>query len=558
MDVEATSEVTQPVGMKKVLLPHQLASVRMMEDLERSQVAIPQYAPESERDDGVVTFATQLGVNADITGYGKTLSMIALIMRDRREWNMDEKHTETLSTPLANGLVHKRVDRMYSRLRPTVVLASPPVLAQWEAELAQTNLVTCISSTKKELASLSDEPECDVILVSPAVFNSLVDRYHHRAWRRFVFDEPSHVRVPSMKAIVAGFTWFITATPALITSRYRNCNSNFMTGIVGKWWDFDCAFKDIILANEPEFVQASFAMPPTTHAAHTCSSRVLSSLSSIPDVVDPAILEMVSADDIGGAIRALGGNATDDLVGLLKARKQDEIDEARAKAEKYERQGREGMCGKWRERLEARTVELQKIDETTRTRLEEACPICSDPLSNPVVEPSCQNLFCGSCLVKWMRQRQTCPLCRANIVLADLVVEAETDREPKPLSGPMTKCETLASLVQDKPDGRFVVFSEFPASFDILRRTLESHEIPYAEISGDTRSQLSAIASFKNGEKPVLFLRSTENGAGLNLQCATDIVFYHNVSPLTEHQVIGRANRIGRTQALTVHTLVSF
>lgn len=561
MDTSATTEVVQPTGMVKVLMPHQLSSVRMMEDLERSQIAIPQYTQEFERDNSTVTFSTTLGVNADITGYGKTVSMIALIVRNRREWNMDEQYLQSTTSPLANGLVHKRIDRIYTRIWPTLVLASPPVLDQWASELSQTNLSVKTVMTKRDLSALRDDPTDDVLLVSPTVFNVLADRYQHRAWRRFIFDEPAHVRVSNMKSVIAGFTWFVTATPALLSTPYRKCSSNFMTGIVGRWSEFDHAFKDIILANDPEFVRASFAMPPTQYLTHNCTSAIFSSLSNIRDVVSPAIIEMVSADDVGGAIRALGGNATDDLVGLLKSRKQEEINDAQLKVDKYARQVLEGrenqkfLKEKWEKRVLDKKEELRKIDDTIRIRMNQDCPICSDPLSNPVVEPSCQNLFCGACLVKWMHHRQTCPLCRAKVVLTDLVVE--TSSEPKSPSVSTAKWDILASLILNKPHGKFVVFSEFQASFDVVRRTLQSHSISYSEIAGDTKSQLSAISSFKRGCSQVIFLRSTENGAGINLQCATDLVFYHEVSPLVEHQVVGRANRIGRTEALTVHTLVS-
>ena len=45
-------------------------------------------------------------------------------------------------------------------------------------------------------------------------------------------------------------------------------------------------------------------------------------------------------------------------------------------------------------------------------------------------------------------------------------------------------------------------------------------------------------------------------GAGINLQEATDIIMYHSISSEHRRQIIGRANRIGRTCELTVHNLV--
>ena len=53
----------------------------------------------------------------------------------------------------------------------------------------------------------------------------------------------------------------------------------------------------------------------------------------------------------------------------------------------------------------------------------------------------------------------------------------------------------------------------------------------------------------------MIFLNSNFNGAGINLQEATDIILYHEMPLNVQNQIIGRANRIGRTEALNVHHL---
>ena len=50
-------------------------------------------------------------------------------------------------------------------------------------------------------------------------------------------------------------------------------------------------------------------------------------------------------------------------------------------------------------------------------------------------------------------------------------------------------------------------------------------------------------------------MNSINSGDGLNLQEATDIILYHNVSTGLETQILGRANRIGRNINLSVHHL---
>ena len=64
------------------------------------------------------------------------------------------------------------------------------------------------------------------------------------------------------------------------------------------------------------------------------------------------------------------------------------------------------------------------------------------------------------------------------------------------------------------------------------------------------------IYAFKTGEINVLFLNSKNNGAGINLQEATDIILYHKMNENLETQILGRANRIGRDIELKVHHLI--
>jgi len=66
----------------------------------------------------------------------------------------------------------------------------------------------------------------------------------------------------------------------------------------------------------------------------------------------------------------------------------------------------------------------------------------------------------------------------------------------------------------------------------------------------------STIEKFKNGEIRVLILNAQHYGSGLNLQMATDIVIYHEMNKELETQVIGRSQRMGRTQPLNVYYLL--
>ena len=71
--------VNQPSNLKVSLYPHQLATIYKMEKFESDNIIY--------KDNCIIE--TKIGVNANITGYGKTLEMIGLLARDKMEWNLE-------------------------------------------------------------------------------------------------------------------------------------------------------------------------------------------------------------------------------------------------------------------------------------------------------------------------------------------------------------------------------------------------------------------------------------------------------------------------------------
>ena len=66
---------------------------------------------------------------------------------------------------------------------------------------------------------------------------------------------------------------------------------------------------------------------------------------------------------------------------------------------------------------------------------------------------------------------------------------------------------------------------------------------------GQKRTRDIKIEKYKNGLCPVLFLNSNFNGAGINLQETTDIIFYHEMPNDNREQNIGRAMRVGKKRS---------
>jgi len=152
-----------------------------------------------------------------------------------------------------------------------------------------------------------------------------------------------------------------------------------------------------------------------------------------------------------------------------------------------------------------------------------------------------------------------CPLCRAkidikdvNLIINDTVESASIkDTENKLLS----KTENLLKLLKDKPGKRVMIFSEYEESLRQIRTELDKLGINYSGIKGASSTIQNIISKFKDREFNVLLLNAKYFGAGLNLQFTDEIIIYHRMSKDLETQVIGRAQRLGRSESLKINYL---
>jgi SNF2 family DNA or RNA helicase len=537
---------TQPDNLTKSLFKHQLASIYQMETLEREKTV--QY-------DNCIK-ETRLGFNADITGYGKTLSMIGLIVRDKMEWDLDISFVKEVVTTESAGLVLTRKIERFDKIPTTLVLAPTSIISQWEQELAYTNLKVKIIDSRKDVDNIVVE-NYDVVIVSVSMFNNLAMSYSRYAWKRFIFDEPGHVRVSGMKEIIAGFYWLVTATPEDINLQHRNCRGSFMKMIIGdEWCKIEEQFAGMILKNDLNFVHASFNTPTTYHHYHKCFQPVLRAVSGI---VNNNIYTMISAGNIEGAISALGGKKTENIVELVKR----ELLEKLAKIKTDIIINRD--IKKDDKKMEISISEevrikkqLEQLQERFEEMLKDDCSICTQKLKNPIMEPSCQNLFCGECLLTWLQKKQNCPLCRTNINTSDLVYITDKELESNVTISKekqITPLEKVIEILNSKKNGKFIIFSAYDETFKPICRRLKEASITFAAVVGTRKNRDKSIESFKHGETQVIFLNSNFNGAGINLQETTDIILYHEMTATTQNQIIGRANRIGRLDSLNVHHL---
>lgn len=532
--------------MKKTLYPHQVNAIQMMETRERAKNIVH----------STYCIDLNMSIYSDMTGYGKTISMIGLILRDKMEWDIQEEHIQSfISGVYGNGCIVKRSLVSLKRIATNLIVAGISIIKQWTDELEETNLRFCVITNKKKLEQM-DPCEYDVVLCSPSFYNFLLERFPSYAWKRFIYDEPTHTKITSMRQVIAGFIWFITATPELLLQQHRYSH-NFLSSIFTQYMDYNL-YKNLIVKNDDEFVRKSFHLPPLFHHYHKCFQPVF---HVVKDLISEPIIQMISAGNVEGAVRCLGGNSTSNLFDLIEKDKRDCIQQAEWKIERFQRVGDEAKMAKWRERLEQYKKDLDQLIERVHSILYASpCSICLEKKQKPILLSCCQNIFCGECVLKWFQKKNNCPLCRRKITNEHLIYISENDFASTPTSNvsnemPPSKIDTILKIIKSKEDGKMIIFSSFQETFDLIRETMRDNDIHFGEIKGSIVSREKIIQEFKENDLNVLFINSLDSGAGINLQEATDLILFHPICDSMFTQIRGRAYRIGRTLPLHIHYL---
>ena len=545
-DYDNITLVPQPENLKTQLYKHQLAIINMMEVLERRK--------EINFSNGEKC-KTMLGINADPTGYGKTLSIVGLIVRDKMEWDLSTPYNKEHIDIKANGLVIRTMIEKYEKIKPTLILVSPSIVFQWKNEFSKSYLNVKTITKNKEINDLENLNDYDVILVISTMYNHLLYNFPNYAWKRFIYDEPAHVKIKTMKNITAGFYWFVTATPSSIHSLHLRLRNNFMARLVE---DMPSIINYITIKNDDEFVKLSFSMPSVNRYYYECYQPILKTLHGL---VSPKIHYMISAGNIEEVITTLGGIKTNSIIELVKQKYIDDLETAKKDIRVYteiiNNEIKLEKAVKEKENIERK---LEELESRFQLMLKQNCSICMGELNDTILEPNCQNLFCGKCLLSWLKDKNTCPLCRHHLKISQLVYLSEKEGnndncsnfDTKPLS---TKIEKIIDIINNNEKGKYIIFSEFDNTFSPICRVLKQSNITFSEIKGSNTTRKKNIEKFKYGDTQVIFLNSNYNGSGINLQEATDIILYHEMSPDIETQIIGRANRIGRTTSLNIHYL---
>jgi len=166
-------------------------------------------------------------------------------------------------------------------------------------------------------------------------------------------------------------------------------------------------------------------------------------------------------------------------------------------------------------------------------------------------------LFCGSCILEWLSRNPCCPLCRTNFLPQNLIRLGDTHISHScNLQKLPSKLEALLQILDENPNGRFLIFSRYENPFEMIECHLQKKSYTYALLKGNKDVISNTLHDFQKGKLKILLMNSRDSSAGMDIPSTTHIILYHKMNPEEEKQILGRAYRLGRTEPLNfIHLL---
>ncbi|OUJ74250.1 DEAD/DEAH box helicase [Hymenobacter crusticola] len=121
------------------------------------------------------------------------------------------------------------------------------------------------------------------------------------------------------------------------------------------------------------------------------------------------------------------------------------------------------------------------------------------------------------------------------------------------------KLEALVEEIRHKaPQHKILIFSQFVKMLDLIGHALRAHDIPFEQLTGQTKDRAAPVQAFQQEEGARVFLISLKaGGTGLNLTEA-DYVYIVDPwwNPAVENQAIDRSHRLGQTKKVVAVRLI--
>ena len=561
----------QPKKIKFPLYEHQKAILYKAEELERIRVInrknIDLRRSTMIKYSGNIHIRTNAGIIGDSVGSGKTAITLSIISNNKMKMSDSIIPEKSYNSDLFR-LELQNTQKTVKYIDSTLIVVPEHILNQWQMEIKKfTNLNTCNNITINNI--FDNSIKYDIYLITYTHYRNLSKvSPKSRAktpflikFKRIIFDEfdrpMGDIAVyGNFPLIMSEFTWFMSAS-------YKDSKSNL--GVLNI---FNRIFKSNSYSPNPyslnlidffairtndEFREKSIKLPYYTIRIIKIKENKLTKI--FRNILGQRIHRLLEIEEFDEVVKLIGAKimTKDNIVKKYTKHLDDTIKKYNLIVSSMENS--EIIDENIISQIER--IKKQKHNYERKLRILKAnisnvngnCPISLEPMVNKCIVPCCETIFELINIIKWLTMHKTCPMCRTIIDESNLIKiknKSSTNQSKLPIKNnePKTRQESLNNLLFElsNQSSKKICIICFERSI-IVEKTCGTNKFTYN------------IEEFKKTNKILILNKKFING--LNLPEITDMILYHSVNVEERKQCIGRAQRIGRKNQLTVYEFKS-
>jgi SNF2 family DNA or RNA helicase len=592
---EADPIAPQPENINVTLKRHQLTLLHRCRQYESEELPLSQFQSLlsnhsiSSRD----YMRTRVGILGDHVGSGKSFVLLSLVLT-----SSDIHAGPALRSYGCNQVLLCKQDQTRS-LNTSLLVIPHNLCAQWTTyiDTFSSNLKYLMINKNRMVHSIvaEDISTYDLVVVTSTFYNRVASILTSRnlKMRRVLFDEVDDINIPSCMPVDSEFYWFVTASYGnLIWPRgYNKWDPSTMrciwhaTGIKNSGF-IKTLFSDLsnnvdrevvkilVVRNKPEYVQQSMILPAMDARNVLCKTPP--SINILNGLVARQIIDALNGGDISSAMQFVNPHNRTSEDGIIQvlidkySRNLHNLNERLELCVRIQYESEDDRAAE-RARVEAQIADVQRRIDSIKERIRSTntCCICFDAMQNKCVVPCCSNSYCFECISRWLTSGRTpaCPMCKhvplrmddLMLVQADLVPAPERPAPPSrdQISEMHDKLQNLEAILLNRQEhSKFLIFSSYDNTLNNIVPVLDRLEMRHSCIRGNHAVVRNTVDKYRNSDLDALLVNASQYGSGLNLENTTDVVLFHRFGSEIEKQVIGRAQRLGRTQPLRVWYLL--
>lgn len=597
---EESPKEDHPEGIGIRLKSHQLTLLRRCIKYENEKLLLGSFPSLVDRVTPTEHLTTNIGIIGDRVGSGKSYVVLSLIKCNNI---VSHKKTTIRSTALNNVAFY--LQNTCDVFKASLIVIPFSLCTQWEGyiKMFKGDLTYKIINKSKTLTEMVGRVKdivegTDIILVTSTFYNKFADMIKREKikFQRIFYDEADTIHINNCCQLDANFYWFVTASYGNLLypkgfakqertlNRYIWCadglkNTGFIKNVfIDMHYSIPhVLIKTLVVKNSEAYVQHSIELPPINTFVVICKTP--QSITVLNGIVDKNIISCLNAGDVQRALQFVNPSqkmSEDNIIAVIVDKYTKQLGNIEVRKSILDQLHFDDEAERVRElqSLQVRESELKKNIALIKERIESAnmCYICYEEHENKTIVNCCQNSFCFKCINMWLSRKAMCPLCKAKLSSDSLfilsnekpnkVAEQEAIVEDTIIGGikgfnrQNEKIKNMSVLLNGKKTAKILIFSSYDSSLDKIIPILEASTIKYEYVKGNGNHINSVIEKYRNGDVNVLLVNSRYYGSGFNMENTTDIIMFHKFETEIEKQVIGRAQRLGRTTPLNVWYLL--